>query len=184
MLKSELRQQMRQLKRQFTPQQLSELSFPIISRLKEKIRDANVIMAYDALPDEVNTRELLDDLVAEGKTVLLPKVLDNESMELRRYTGSDSLREGAFHIMEPVGECFTDLQIIDVILIPGIAFDTQGHRLGRGKGYYDRFLSSLIPHFFPLTSYPSPLLIGVCFDFQKVSEVPVDKFDISVNEVI
>ena len=76
MLKSELRQQMRQLKRQFTPQQLSELSFPIISRLKEKIRDANVIMAYDALPDEVNTRELLDDLVAEGKTVLLPKVLD------------------------------------------------------------------------------------------------------------
>lgn len=91
--------------------------------------------------------------------------------------GSDSLREGAFHIMEPVGERFTDLQIIDVILIPGIAFDAQGHRLGRGKGYYDRFLSSLTSHF-------SPLLIGVCFDFQKVSEVPVDKFDISVDEVI
>ena len=142
MLKSELRQQMRQLKRQFTPQQLSELSFPIISRLKEKIRDANVIMAYDALPDEVNTRELLDDLVAE-----------------------------------PVGERFTDLQKIDVILVPGMAFDAQGHRLGRGKGYYDRFLSSLTSHF-------SPLLIGVCFDFQKVSEVPVDKFDISVDEVI
>ena len=178
MLKSELRSQIRHTKRQFTQQQLDELSLPIISRLKERLRDARVVMAYYALPDEVCTHQLIDDLLAEGKTVLLPKVLDDETMELRRYTGPDSLCEGAFHIMEPVGEPFTDYQQIDVALIPGMAFDAQGHRLGRGKGYYDRFLSTIHSSLFTLHS------IGVCFDFQKVTEVPVDDFDIPVDEVI
>ena len=176
MLKSELRQQMRDMKRLFTQQQLSEWSFSIVERLRERLRDVHVILAYYSLPDEVCTHQLIDDLVAEGKIVLLPKVLDDETMELRRYTGPQDLREGAFHIMEPIGEPFTDLQQIDVVLVPGMAFDAQGHRLGRGKGYYDRFLS-------PLTSPHSPLLIGVSFDFQKVEEVPVEAFDGPGDEV-
>jgi 5-formyltetrahydrofolate cyclo-ligase len=61
-----------------------------------------------------------------------------------------------------------------IILVPGIAFDPQGHRLGRGKGYYDRFLAA----------HPDIYKIGVCFDFQKVPEVPVDEFDIPVDEVV
>ena len=178
MLKSELRSQIRHTKRQFTQQQLDGLSLPIISRLKERLRDAHVVMAYYALPDEVCTHQLIDDLLAEGKTVLLPKVLDDETMELRRYTGPDSLYEGAFHIMEPVGESFTDYQQIDVALIPGMAFDAQGHRLGRGKGYYDRFLSQFLAPDSQLRT------IGVCFDFQKVEEVPVEANDIPVDEVI
>ena len=178
MLKSELRQQIRTIKRQLTQQQLDELSLPIISRLKERLRDARVVMAYYALPDEVCTHQLIDDLVAEGKIVLLPKVLDDETMELRRYTGPDSLCEGAFHIMEPVGEPFTDYRQIDVALIPGMAFDAQGHRLGRGKGYYDRFLSTFHSSLFNFHS------IGVCFDFQKVEDVPVGPHDMPVDEVI
>lgn len=174
---------MRQVKRQFTQQQLEELSLPIVARLKDRIKDAQTIVAYYPLPDEVNIRPLLDDLVAAGKTVLLPKVTGDTTMELRRYTGRQDLREGAFHIMEPVGEknygdypCDSNLAkmmgTIPVILVPGVAFDSCGHRLGRGRGYYDRFLSS---HF---TS------IGVCFDFQKVAEVPTDEHDVSVDEVI
>ncbi len=184
MLKSELRQQMRQLKRQFTPQQLSELSLPVIARLRDRLRGAHVVMAYYALPDEVCTHQLLDELVAEGKTVLLPKVLSDDTMELRCYTGPHSLREGAFHIMEPVGAPFTDYQLIDIALIPGVAFSADGHRLGRGKGYYDRFLSSRLSRRSLSQSKGSPLLVGVCFDFQKVPEVPSDAFDISVDEVI
>ena len=177
MRKEELRQQMRQLKRQYTQQQLEVLSLPVIARLKARLKDAQTIMAYYSLPDEVNTHELIDELVAEGKTVLLPKVVDEEHMELRRYTGRQDLQVGAFHIMEPVGEPFTAYQDIDVALIPGVAFDAQGHRLGRGRGYYDHFLSYLSP----LTIY---LLIGVCFDFQKVPEVLTDAHDIPVDEVI
>ena len=166
---------MRQIKRQFSQQQLEELSLPIISRLKSRLSEAKVVMAYYSLPDEVDTHLLLESLVADGKTVLLPKVTGASSMELRRYTGRRDLCEGAFHIMEPVGDLFLDYGVIDVALVPGVAFDAFGNRLGRGKGYYDRFL-----HNRAVSCYT----IGVCFDFQKVEEVPVDEYDISVDEVI
>lgn len=175
MRKEELRQQIKQLKRQFTPAQLEELSLPVLARLRPLLAEAKTIMAYYSLPDEMNTHQLIDELVAEGKTVLLPKVLDDETMELRRYTGRHDLREGAFHIMEPIG--ITEGRCaIDVALIPGVAFDAFGHRLGRGRGYYDRFLSSL-------RTVPTEF-IGICFDFQKVPEVPVDANDIPVDMVI
>lgn len=174
MRKDELRQLIRQQKRQFTPAQLEELSLPVLERLRSYLTEAYVIMAYYSLPDEVFTHQFLDDLVAEGKMVLLPKVIDDETMELRCYTGRDDLQEGAFHIMEPVGALFTDLALIDVVLVPGVAFDAQGHRLGRGKGYYDRFLQSV----------SDIKKIGVCFDFQKVEQVPSEAHDIVVDIVV
>ena len=182
MRKEELRQQMRQIKRQFTPQQLEELSLPIVARLRERLIGhgvGDVIVAYYPLPDEVDIRLLLDELVAAGKTVLLPKVIDDETMELRRYDGWQNLKEGVLYLLEPDGEPFTDYSQIDMMLVPGLAFDAAGHRLGRGRGYYDRFLSSLI-------TYHSSLItsIGVCFDFQKVPEVPTDEYDVPVDEVI
>ena len=173
MRKDELRQYISQQKRQFTPQQLAQLSLPVIARLRPLLAEAQTILAYYALPDEVDTHALLDALVAEGKTVLLPKVLDGATMELRCYQGPQDLREGAYHILEPTGAPFTELSQIDIALIPGLAFDAQGHRLGRGKGYYDRFLTAF-----------KGQTIGVCFDFQKVAEVPVDAHDVSVDRVV
>ena len=175
MLKKEFRKHIREIKRQFSQQQLEELSLPIITRLKSRLTDAKTILAYYSLPDEVDTRQLLDDLVAEGKTVLLPKVVDDENMEIRRYTGRQDLREGILHLMEPVGEPFTAYEDIDIVVVPGLAFDAAGHRLGRGRGYYDRFFTL---HSLLFTT------IGVCFDFQKVTEVPVDEYDFPVDEVI
>ena len=174
MLKKELRQHIREIKRQFSQQQLEELSFPIISRLKSRLASTKTILAYYSLPDEVDTRQLLDDLVAEGKTVLLPKVIDDENMEIRRYTGRQDLEEGILHLMEPIGEPFTAYEDIDIVVVPGLAFDAAGHRLGRGRGYYDRFLHRK----------SHPYCVGVCFDFQKVAEVPVEEYDIPVDEVI
>ena len=174
MHKEELRREIRQRKQQYSPSQLEELSEPIIVRLRPHLADARVILAYYSLPDEVCTHALLDDLVAEGKTVLLPKVLDDTTMELRRYTGPRDLQEGAYGIQEPVGSPFTDYAQIDLALIPGVAFDADGHRLGRGRGYYDRFLKNI--HF--------PLLIGLCFDFQKLEAIPCDANDIPVDIVI
>ena len=174
MRKEELRQLIRQQKRQFTPAQLEELSLPVLERLRPYLVEASVVMAYYSLSDEVCTHQLIDELVAEGKTVLLPKVLDDETMELRRYQSVDDLREGTFHLMEPVGEPFTDYGEIHVAIIPGMAFDANGHRLGRGKGYYDRFLQSL----------PEIKKIGVCFDFQKVDIVPSKSHDVIVDIVV
>ena len=176
MCKADLRRQIQQIKRQFTPQQLEELSLLVISSLRPLLAEAQTIMAYYSLPDEVNTHALIDELVAEGKTVLLPKVTGADTMELRRYTGRADLQEGAYHILEPVGEPFTDLSAIDLILVPGLAFDAAGHRLGRGRGYYDRFLHS--------KNRPYCVKIGVCFDFQKVDDVPVDAHDLAMDKVV
>jgi 5-formyltetrahydrofolate cyclo-ligase len=186
MRKDELRRHIRQLKRQYSPQQLEEMSLPIIARLKSRLAEAKTILAYYSLPDEVNTHQLLDEWVAEGKKLFLPKVIDDETMVWVPYTGSQYLVEGAFHILEPevtkeLSPCYTSSCYI---LVPGVAFDSEGHRLGRGKGYYDRFLSTLtIPE--QNHSHLSSLIsIGICFDFQKVEEVPTDEYDIPVDEVI
>jgi 5-formyltetrahydrofolate cyclo-ligase len=131
-------------------------------------------MLYSALPDEVPTQSLIDGLVAQGKTVLLPRVVSDTDMELRHYTGPHDLQTGAFGILEPTGQLFTDYATIDVAIIPGMAFDAAGHRLGRGKGYYDRFLSR-IPHAYK---------IGLCFSWQMVDSVPSNQHDVVMDAVV
>ena len=200
MSKEALRREIRRLKQQYTPAQLEQMSLPVIDRLRPLLSGAQTVMAYYSLPDEVNTHQLIDELVAEGKTVLLPKVLDDTTMELRRYTGPHDLAPGPFGIMEPIGPQYSHSSLltphssktIDVALIPGVAFDAQGHRLGRGRGYYDRFLNNQLSivnscvHFGSERPFGSsgPLLIGLCFDFQRVPAVPVDPTDIPVDQVI
>ena len=208
--KTVLRQQMRKAKVQHEAL-LAKWSAEVVERLAARLghkgdgsrcvmgttqenrpQDASappVIMAYWPLKDEVDIRPLIGQLVGQGRTVLLPKVTGPETMELRRYTGPDDLKEGAFHIMEPTGELFTDYGQIDVVLVPGMAFDAAGHRLGRGKGYYDRFLAELNGLFLrtnlaPRTSHLAPRIIGVCFPFQRVAEVSTEAHDVVMDEVI
>lgn len=91
----------------------------------------------------------------------------------RRYTGPQNLQTGeAYHIEEPTGEAFTDYTQIDFAIIPGVSFDKNGNRLGRGKGYYDRLLPQL-------HSYN----VGICFDFQVSDEIPIESFDKPMHEV-
>ena len=185
-----LRAQMREAKKQHQAQ-LPKMSAEVVERLSSffsQHASLNTILAYWPLPDEVDIRPFIDSLIAQGKTVLLPKVTGTDTMELRRYTSPADLQEGAFHIMEPVGEAFTDYKKIDVALVPGVAFDAAGHRLGRGKGYYDRFLSeNIVPRTglqSPSTTHHPPRIIGVCFPFQRVAEVPSEDHDVLMDEVI
>ncbi len=172
------KQQLRQLIRQ--RQQLShpaDESAAIIKRIKQNIRVrlSRTLLLYSALPDEVQTQSLIDDMVAQGKTVLLPRVISATDMELRHYTDSKDLQPGAFNILEPIGDIFTDYSKIDVAIIPGMAFDTQGNRLGRGRGYYDRFLTRLSGNVYK---------IGVCFPWQVQDTIPSDGNDIPMDAVI
>lgn len=113
-------------------------------------------------------------MAEEGKNVLLPRVISSEEMEIRRYKSDKDLAEGSYGIMEPTGELFTEYEKIDVAIIPGMSFDSYNNRLGRGKGYYDRFLAK-VPHMYK---------IGVCFDFQKLETIPAYDNDIKMNLVI
>lgn len=176
MLKSELRQQMKVLKRQFTSNQLHEQSLALVNKVLNhpRVNAAKTILLYYSMPDEVDTHNLVDLLREQGKTVLLPVTLAHE-LEIRRYEGPKSLQEGwAFRIMEPTGAVFTQLHTIDLVIVPGMGFDPQGNRLGRGKGYYDRFLR-LVPQAYKL---------GLCFDFQKVASVPTEDTDVRMDEII
>lgn len=176
MNKKELRQFIRMQKRMYTQEQLDDQSKVIIGKLlvHPKVKQAKTVMMYYSLNDEVNTHEAIDRLVAQGKRVVLPAVTGDTTMELRCYEGPKDLMGGFFNIMEPVGKTFTDFDAIDVAIIPGMGFDTRGHRLGRGKGYYDRFLARV----------PALYKIGICFPFQKMPGIPADDNDIMMDEVI
>ncbi len=168
----------RNRKRQYSSSQLEELSLSVLSQLNEDehLQDAHTLLLYYSLPDEVNTHSYIDQLVAVGKQVLLPVVVDDEHMIIREYTGCQDLHEGTFHILEPIGKLFPQERYheIELAIIPGMSFDSKGNRLGRGKGYYDRFLPC-IPHAYK---------IGICFDFQKEETIPTEPTDIRMDKVI
>ena len=176
MNKSELREIIRAKKRLFDKQALAEQSLIRIQELLQhpRVQSAQTILMFHSLPDEVDTHEVINLLAAQGKTILLPVVSSKTDMMLRRYASPADLHIGPFGIMEPIGKPFNDYDQIELAVIPGMAFDEEGHRLGRGRGYYDRFLT-LLPHSYKL---------GLCFDFQKVEHVPTDANDITMDEVL
>ena len=134
-------------------------------------REARTVVIYFSLKDEVHTHFFIEKW-AKSKTILLPAIIGDE-LELRVYSGADDLTTGPYNIPEPVGKPFTELAGIDLIVIPGMAFDRLGNRLGRGKGYYDKLLPQL-----------DAFKIGLCFPFQLVEEVPVEAFDICMDAVL
>lgn len=139
----------------------------------QKEENCQTILLYHSLPDEVCTHQLIRDLAAVGKTVLLPTVV-GEELQLHQYTGDTHLGTSAsFGIQESQGPLFTDHPLIDLAIIPGMAFTPQGDRLGRGKGYYDR----LLPHL----TCP---LIGIAFPFQLLPTIPTEPHDIRMTEVL
>ena len=176
--KKELRRYIREQKRHFTSQQLGEMSLSIMSSVltHPRIQEADTILMYHSLPDEVDTHSALDQLLAMGKKVLLPKVVSDTEMTIHEYTGADSLQPSEpYGILEPTTP---ELSIINcqlsIAIVPGMAFDKQRHRLGRGKGYYDRFLSQI----------PNIYKIGVCFPFQMLESIPSESTDVVMDEVI
>lgn len=127
--------------------------------------------------DEVPTLEYLRTHADGNIRFVLPCVVDEENLELRLYTSPDDLVvRGKYQIPEPTGELFTDYDSIDIAFIPGMAFDSKGHRLGRGKGYYDRLLAH--------PAFKSILKVGVCFDFQHVTEVPFEPHDSLMDRIM
>ena len=156
----------------FSDEALYKLSSGLLSRLEESscFKSAKTILLYYALPDEVNTHRFIEKW-SGIKQIILP-VVEGDHLLLKRYNGKEDLKMGAYRILEPCGPNIADMNEIDLCIVPGVAFDGQGHRLGRGKGYYDRLL--------PKIAAPK---IGICFHFQLLDSVPSESFDIVMDEV-
>ena len=178
MNKNELRQYIRNEKRHHSQRELEALSLFACNKLSDhpRITAAKTVLLYYPLPDEVDVRPLLNSLVQQGKRVILPKVVSDSDLTLHTYKSQKDLEPGAFGIMEPTSKeiSLDDIEDTAVAIVPGMAFDTSGHRLGRGKGYYDRLLAHI----------PFIYKIGLCFHFQLQKAIPADRHDIVMNEII
>lgn len=171
-MKAVLRREIRQLKKAYTSEQLLEKSQIVLAKLEQNslFQQAKKIMLYASLPDEVQTLDFIEKWKSE-KRIILPTVIGDDIIPVE-LTKETAMTEGAFHILEP--ESHPYLGDFDLIVVPGMAFDKCGHRLGRGKGYYDRFLSK----------HPSTPTIGICFDFQVLPAIPTEPHDCVIGEVI
>lgn len=171
--KAEIRGLDSQQRRIMTKEQVLDASHKICAQIEamECFRNAQTVMVYYPIHNEVDLRSLVKKY-ADTKHFLLPATLSEHKMEVRQYVKGEPLVKGRFGIPEPQTPAWNGP--IDLVLVPGVAFDKEMHRLGRGGGYYDRFLSNL----------PTAMRIGVCYDFQVHDDLPHEMFDQCMNMVV
>ena len=172
MNKTALRREIRLRIMQLTDAERVATSAEICRRVTDAQRwqEASCVLLYYPMADEVDVRPLVAAALQDGKRVLFP-VVKGDDLQLVAY--SSETRRGAFGIEEPIGEPFTKLDEVDLVVVPGRAFDRQGHRLGRGRGYYDRLLPQLSAH-----------RLAVCFPCQIVDNLPYVPHDAQMDEVV
>lgn len=147
----------------------------IAARLRRlpALRQARTVLLYAATADEVDLGELIEPLHQRGVRTLFPRVR-GEQLDLVAATDLLALRLGYRGIREPSGPPI-DPEVVDVALVPGVAFDFHGGRLGQGGGHYDRLLAQLDP---------AALRVGVCFSCQVVPRVPMGEHDALIDVVV
>ena len=134
------------------------------------------ILFYDPLPDELDVWPLLVEALNSGREVCLPRYLPDEDCYVASRLGNLELdlRPGKFGIRETCASCpVIPLNQLDLVLVPGIGFDLNGHRLGRGQGYYDRLLPAV-----------RGTKCGLAFDRQIATEIPAESHDITIDYLV
>lgn len=162
-----------QKRRILMPEEVKEASHQIVTRIEgmHHFQNAKVIMLYYPIQNEVDLRSLVKKYDGE-KTFLLPATLPNHKMEARIVHNDTALKKGRYGIPEPPTEAYKGK--IDLILVPGVAFDKNLYRLGRGGGYYDRFLRR----------YRHVFKVGVCYQSQLHENLPHNWWDMRMNHVV
>lgn len=147
----------------------AEAVFNMLERTAAFMMADNILM-YHSLPDELSTHSFIDKW-HNRKRFFLPRV-NGLNLEILPYSKSH-LHLGAFNIEEPDGDDTTNMSQIDMVVVPAVAYDRKGNRVGRGKGYYDRLLNDT-----------RAIKIGVAYDFQLVDDIEAEQHDVSVDYVI
>ena len=153
-----------------------EQSLQIINELirKDYFIDCNTIALYSNLEDEVDTTLLINMCILLEKKVCLPKVIDNDHLEFYYINSYEDLKPGTFKVLEPTTNELVNIKDIDLMILPGIVFDTYNNRIGYGKGYYDKYLSK--PHYFKK--------VALSFKETIIDEIPTTNRDITLDEII
>ena len=181
MNKSKFRRKIIEQRDQLSPEEIKEKSSRIAENLYSlpAYQKAEVVMFFVTFGSEVNTRAMVEETIRNGKVALAPKALPKtrELIPSQIFDWDQDLAPGAYNIPEPREDKLRPYapETIDLLLVPGVAFDHKGNRLGYGGGYYDRFFSLLKPE--------TPL-VALVFDLQIQPEIPVDEWDRRVDCVV
>ncbi|MBR2461061.1 MAG: 5-formyltetrahydrofolate cyclo-ligase [Clostridia bacterium] len=177
--KSELRAEYLAKKRDIPPERRAELDAVICRKIMStaSFRFANTVLAYSALPTEVDIRQLIEAALSQGKRVALPRCIpDTPLMNFHLVQDLSALCKGSFSIMEPSPELPVWTPQADdraICIIPGVLFDTAGYRIGYGRGFYDRYLSD-----------KSVQRIGVIYDGFILESLPHGKYDLKADFIV
>ena len=175
MNKQMLRQQIRQQKRAMTDAQIEEKSARLgqLFAETEAYRNASTIYGYLPYNQEVRTVPMLERALRDGKRVAVPKCYGDE-MRFIYLEDLSQVEKGYAGIPEPIADGPVAEDTSALVLMPGLAFDPQGHRIGYGGGFYDRFLEK----------EPNHPTVALCYDFQMLPELKTEEFDIPVDLVL
>lgn len=175
MNKQELRNAIRARKRAMTQEEIAQRSDELCRKFTQSDAYRRCTTLYGYLPynQEVRTVPLLEQALADGKRVAVPKVY-GEEMKFIYLTDLSQVSKGYAGIPEPIADGPVAEDPTALVLMPGLAFDRQGHRIGYGGGFYDKFLSREPNH--PTTA--------LCYEFQLVEHLETEAFDIPVDQVI
>lgn len=173
--KKVLRAQIREKKRAMTPQQIEEKSNLLAQKFLscEAYRNANTVYGYLPYNQEVRTTPMLEQALKEGKQVAVPKVY-GEEMRFILLEDLSQVEKGYAGIPEPIADGPVAEDTKALVLMPGLAFDAQGHRIGYGGGFYDKFLAA----------EPDHPTVALCYDFQLLDKLETEEYDIPVDLVL
>ena len=173
--KKELRRMIREKKRAMTPAEIEEKSRILGQMLAESelYRQARTIYGYLPYNQEVRTVPMLEQALRDGKRVAVPKCYGDE-MRFIYMEDLSRVEKGYAGIPEPVADEPVAEDKTALVLMPGLAFDPQGHRIGYGGGFYDKFLAA----------EPEHPTLALCYDFQMLPRLETEEFDIPVDRVI
>ncbi|MBO5227406.1 MAG: 5-formyltetrahydrofolate cyclo-ligase [Lachnospiraceae bacterium] len=170
-----LRKQILSMRKGLTSKQIKEKSVRVIENIivTAEYKNATCIYAYMPAKGEVDVTSLIEEAWHDGKKVAVPKVIDKD-MIFYYIKSFDDLESGYFGILEPKEGLEAAACENALLIIPGVAFDKEGHRIGYGGGFYDRYLEEHAGHF----------VMAPAYDFQVVDRIVVEEHDIGVDMVV
>lgn len=174
-IKDELRAEYKKKRKNMSDKFLSDREIQKTFLESDIYNNAQSILCYCALKDEISTDQIIKKAFEDKKTVAVPRCLDADgNMEFFVIHSLSDLSQGAYNIREPKDTCavFNNFEN-SVILVPALCFDKNGFRLGYGKGYYDRYLQK---HAF--------ICVGLCYNSNIVNQLPVDCYDRAVDCIV
>lgn len=175
--KAELRARVRAARKEIPAEERVPASFAsaMWAIMLPELHAPKRVLAFMAAPEELDPRVLRTALRSQGAEIALPRITGPHTLALHLYEEGDPLDAGPFGISEPADTApVVEAESIDVVLVPGVAFDRHGRRLGFGGGYYDRLLAKM----------PNAYRVALAFDVQLVDEVPVGEHDEPVHVVV